>query len=99
MFLARWVSKLVGSETRELTVTELRDIADAIDGLADLPMDRRTIGALRTFLNNTDPEGIAARLRRWERGGPLGWVFDNVIDDIGIGAEVPRLRHDRLPRQ
>jgi type IV secretion system protein VirB4 len=48
-------------------------------------VEQRTIGALRTFLNNTDPEGIAARLRRWERGGPLGWVFDNVIEDIGFG--------------
>ena len=85
VFLARWVGKLVGSGTRELTVTELRDISGAIDGLADLPVDRRTIGALRTFLNNTDPEGIAARLRRWERGGPLGWVFDNFIEDIGFG--------------
>ncbi|MCA1868363.1 VirB4 family type IV secretion/conjugal transfer ATPase [Agrobacterium genomosp. 3] len=85
VFLARWVGKLVGSGTRELTVTELRDISGAIDGLADLPVDQRTIGALRTFLNNTDLEGIAARLRRWERGGPLGWVFDNVIEDIGFG--------------
>jgi len=87
VFLARWVGKLVGSATRERSVTELRDIASAIDGLADLPVAQRTIGALRTFLNNTDPEGIAARLRRWERGGPLDWVFDNDIDDIGIGAK------------
>ncbi|MBB3965899.1 VirB4 family type IV secretion/conjugal transfer ATPase [Rhizobium metallidurans] len=85
VFLSRWVGKLVGSGTRELTVNELRDISGAIDGLADLPVEQRTIGALRTFLNNTDPEGIAARLRRWERGGPLGWVFDNVIEDIGFG--------------
>lgn len=85
VFLTRWVGKLVGSGTRELSVTELRDIAGAIDGLADLPTEQRTIGALRTFLNNTDMEGIAARLRRWERGGPLGWVFDNVIEDIGFG--------------
>ena len=85
VFLTRWVGKLVGSGTRELTVSELRDIAGAVDGLADLPPEQRTIGALRTFLNNTDPEGIAARLRRWERGGPLGWVFDNVIEDIGFG--------------
>ncbi|WP_332304933.1 VirB4 family type IV secretion/conjugal transfer ATPase [Rhizobium sp. GR12] len=85
VFLARWVGGLVGSVSRELTVTELHDISGAIDGLADLPVDRRTIGALRTFLNNTDPEGIAARLRRWERGGPLGWVFDNVVEDIGFG--------------
>ncbi|WP_454859301.1 VirB4 family type IV secretion/conjugal transfer ATPase [Rhizobium binxianense] len=85
VFLTRWVGKLVGSGTRELSVTELRDIAGAIDGIADLPTEQRTIGALRTFLNNTDLEGIAARLRRWERGGPLGWVFDNVIEDIGFG--------------
>lgn len=87
VFLAQWVTKLVGSKTRELSVSEVRDIANAIDGLADLPIERRTIGALRTFLNNTDPEGIAARLRRWERGGPLGWVFDNDADEIGIGAK------------
>lgn len=87
VFLAQWVTKLVGSKTRELSVSETRDIAGAIDGLADLPHERRTIGALRTFLNNTDPEGIAARLRRWERGGPLGWVFDNDADELGIGAK------------
>lgn len=87
LFLIRWVGKLVGAATRELTATELRDIASAVDGLADLPVERRSIGALRTFLNNTDPEGIASRLRRWERGGPLGWVFDNDLDDIGIGAK------------
>ncbi|WP_273793759.1 VirB4 family type IV secretion/conjugal transfer ATPase [Brucella anthropi] len=85
VFLANWVGKLVGSGTRELSVTELRDIAAAIDGLADLPVEQRTIGALRTFLDNTNPEGIAARLRRWERGGPLGWVFDNPSEDIGLG--------------
>lgn len=87
VFLAQWVTKLVGSKARELSVSETRDIAGAIDGLADLPVERRTIGALRTFLNNTDPEGIAARLRRWERGGPLGWVFDNNADEVGIGAK------------
>ena len=86
-FLAQWVNKLVGSKTRELSVSDVRDIAGAIDGLSDLPVERRSIGALRTFLNNTDPEGIAARLRRWEKGGPLGWVFDNDADEIGIGAK------------
>ena len=84
VFLANWVGKLVGSGTRELSVTELRDIAAAIDGLADLSAEQRTIGALRTFLDNTNPEGIAARLRRWERGSPLGWVFDNPGEDIGL---------------
>lgn len=86
IFLTGWIAKLVRPASGELSITELRDVASAVDGVADLPVERRSIGALRTFLNNTDPEGIAARLRRWERGGPLGWVFDNETDDIGIGA-------------
>ncbi len=87
IFLARFIAKLAGKAARDFSVGDVSDIALAIDGLADLPKDQRTIGALRTFLNNTDPEGIAARLRRWERGGPLGWVFDNEADEIGIGAK------------
>ncbi|AYG62362.1 VirB4 family type IV secretion system protein [Rhizobium jaguaris] len=87
VFLARWIGKLVGSAARQFSVSEVGDIALAIEGLSDLPREQRSIGALRTFLNNTDPEGIAARLRHWERGGPLGWVFDNETDDIGIGAK------------
>ncbi|MFS8050455.1 VirB4 family type IV secretion/conjugal transfer ATPase [Rhizobium sp. BR 314] len=86
IFLARFIAKLAGATVRDFSVSDVSDIALAIDGLADLPKNQRTIGALRTFLNNTDPEGIAARLRRWERGGPLGWVFDNEVDEIGIGA-------------
>ncbi len=87
IFLARFIAKLAGAAVRDFSVSDVSDIALAIDGLADLPKEQRTIGALRTFLNNTDPEGIAARLRRWERGGPLGWVFDNEADEIGIGAK------------
>ncbi|ANM08377.1 VirB4 family type IV secretion/conjugal transfer ATPase [Rhizobium phaseoli] len=87
VFLTGWIAKLVGSASGELSITELRDIASAIDGVADLPVEHRSIGALRAFLNNTDPEGIASRLRRWERGEQLGWVFDNEADDIGIGAK------------
>ena len=87
IFLARFIAKLAGAAMRDFSVSDVSDIALAIDGLADLPKEQRTIGALRTFLNNTDPEGIAARLRRWERGAPLGWVFDNEADEIGIGAK------------
>ncbi|WP_064709462.1 VirB4 family type IV secretion/conjugal transfer ATPase [Rhizobium bangladeshense] len=87
VFLARWIGKLVRPASGELSITELRDIASAVEGVADLPVERRSIGALRTFLNNIEPEGIASRLRRWERGGPLGWVFDSETDDIGIGAK------------
>jgi len=87
VFLARWVEKLVEIKDRPLSTTDIRDIAAALDGLADLPREQRSISALRAFLNNTDPGGIAARLKRWEKGGPLGWVFDNDEDDVGIGAQ------------
>lgn len=87
VFLARWIEKLVERDGQPLTTTDIRDIAHALDGLADLPREQRSIGAMRTFLNNTDPDGIAARLKRWEKSGPLGWVFDNDEDDIGIGAQ------------
>lgn len=87
VFLARFIGKLARPAARELSVSEVGDIALAVEGLADLPREQRSVGALRAFLNNTDPEGIAAKLRRWERGGPLGWVFDNEADEIGIGAK------------
>ncbi|MGO8070685.1 hypothetical protein AB9E28_35025, partial [Rhizobium leguminosarum] len=54
----------------------------------DLPVERRSIGALRTFLNNTDPECIASRLRRWERGGPLGWKVRQTVDGRGDVAQL-----------
>lgn len=87
VFLTRWIAKLVASPRHDLKASETNAIAAAVEALADLPRDRRSIGALRAFLDNTDPEGIAARLSRWERGGPLGWVFDNDTDAIGIGAK------------
>ena len=87
VFLAQWIGKLVGAGEGGLSVADNRAIADAIDGLADLPREKRTIGALRAFLDNTATEGIAGRLRRWERGQPLGWVFDNDEDNIGANAK------------
>lgn len=86
VFLSQWLAKLAAMKGKEVSVAEMRDISQAIEGLADLPVQQRTIGALRTFLNNTDPEGIAARLKRWQAGGPLGWVFDNEVENIGISA-------------
>lgn len=68
VFLAQWVAKLVGGAAGGLSAGDHRGIAEAIDGLADLPREKRTIGALRAFLDNTASEGIAAKLRRWERG-------------------------------
>ena len=62
-------------------------IDEAIASLAQLPKDERSIGALSAFVDNTDPEGIGARLARWRAGGALGWVFDNEVDAISLGAQ------------
>jgi type IV secretion system protein VirB4 len=50
------------------------------------------LSALRVFLGQRDPEGIGARLERWCRGGPLGWVLDGEEDTIGL--EAPALGFD-----
>lgn len=88
IFLSTWIAGLAGLTGERATVAAQRDIALAIEGLADLPRERRTISTLRAFMDTTDPEGIAARLRRWEQGQTLGWVFDNDEDRIGIEAAI-----------
>lgn len=88
LFLARWIMALAGLDAERATVAALDDVATAIDGLADLPRESRTIGSLRAFMDTTDPEGIAARLRRWERDGPLGWAFDSDEDRIELSAAI-----------
>jgi len=86
-FLERWVVSLVTTGV-PLNAVEHADITFAIDAVGALPRDQRTIGALRGFLNTTDALGIAARLARWERSGPLGWVFDNDDDHIGASGRI-----------
>ncbi|HKH27034.1 MAG TPA: VirB4 family type IV secretion/conjugal transfer ATPase, partial [Sphingomicrobium sp.] len=87
VFLGSLVRKLVGHATRPLSVAEERMIDEAIASLAQLPKDERSLGALSAFVDNTDPEGIGARLARWQVGGSLGWVFDNEVDAISLGAQ------------
>ena len=86
VFLSRWIERLVRGG-RAITTNEQRSIEQAIGALAQLDRRQRSLGALIQFLDTTDPEGVAARLRRWAAGGPLGWVFDNESDAIGEGAQ------------
>lgn len=87
IFLGQFVRKLVGQSGRALSVAEERMIDEAIASLAQLPQNERSIGALSAFVDNTDPEGLGARLARWQAGGSLGWVFDNDADAISLGAK------------
>ncbi len=84
LFLGQLVRKLVTPADRPLTVQEERRIDDGIQALAPLPQANRSLQALRQLLGQRDPEGIGARLERWTRTGPLGWVLDNEADEMSL---------------
>lgn len=85
-FLGGLVRRMVAPDGRPLSHTDEERIDSGLRALARLDRAERSFGALRTFLGQSDPEGIGARLERWCRGGALGWVLDGDEDRIGLGA-------------
>jgi type IV secretion system protein VirB4 len=76
-FLTRWLETLAGGT---LTAPDKQALAGAVAALGESPQSNRSFGALRSYLDQTDSDGLAARLKRWQRGEALGWVFDNPHD-------------------
>ena len=85
-FLVRLVRALVTRPDETLSVAQARAVDQGVAALEALPRDRRSIAALRSLLGQGDAGGIGARLERWQRGGPLGWVLDNDADLLGLDA-------------
>jgi len=85
-FLVRLVRALVSRPDESLTVAEARAIDHGVAALEALPRQQRSITALRSLLGQGDAGGIGARLERWQRGGPLGWVLDNEEDALSLEA-------------
>lgn len=85
-FLSDLIRHLVKPEDRGLTPAESRAIEEAIAAMAPMPAERRSLSALRSLLGQRDAAGIGARLERWCRGGPLGWVLDNDTDALSLDA-------------
>ncbi|MFN3668438.1 MAG: VirB4 family type IV secretion/conjugal transfer ATPase [Brevundimonas sp.] len=85
-FLVRLVRALVARPDETLTVPQARAIDQGVAALEALPRERRSIAALRSLLGQGDAGGVGARLERWQRGGPLGWVLDNETDALGLEA-------------
>jgi type IV secretion system protein VirB4 len=85
-FLCQLMASLAG---RELTVEERENLAGAVATLGESPLEMRTMGTLRVYLGNNsdDTDTLSRRLKRWEAGEPLGWVFDNVVDEVPVGVE------------
>lgn len=86
LFLAELVRKLAKPSDRSLTAQEERAIDDALASLAPLPPAQRSFSALRALLGQRDAGGAGARLERWCKGGPLGWVLDNDEDALSLDA-------------
>ena len=76
-FLTRWLQSLAAGS---LAAHDQAALASAVAALGESPHASRTFGALRSYLDQTDSDGLAARLKRWQRGEALGWVFDNTED-------------------
>jgi len=85
-FLASFVRKLVQPADRALSAAEESAIDRAIQALAPIAPEQRTLSALRALLGQRDAAGIGARLERWCSDGALGWVFDNSADALCLDA-------------
>jgi type IV secretion system protein VirB4 len=84
-WFVRWVATLAGGV---LTPQEHAAIPNALKALGKVQREMRTIGGLRMYLNNQDEQGLSARLKRWQRGEELGWVFDGADDELSLDTQV-----------
>lgn len=83
-FLRGWLRRLVAREDKPFTVRQESDLDMALNGVMKLPLESRRLSRLIEYLEPTDPEGMAARLRKWcaNEQGDYAWVFDNKDDVI-----------------
>jgi type IV secretion system protein VirB4 len=82
-FLCGLIKMLAGKSA--YTPREEEEIATAVANTLDTERGNlRNMTTFRTSLPNTGDEGIFIRMKKWTRGGALGWVFDNPEDTIDL---------------
>ena len=80
-FLRGWIVALIQSDGKgALNPEEEKRLERAIGRQLSMPVDMRSLAALREFLGHSDPTGCGPRLEKWCRGNALGWAFDNDHD-------------------
>lgn len=83
-FCEQLVRKLVtpSGQGLALTAREESDISDAVRTVMseDVSLSIRGLTAVSQNLSKTGDDSLNARLKKWLRGQPLGWVFDNPAD-------------------
>jgi type IV secretion system protein VirB4 len=63
-----------------------REVQDAVNGVYAMPFETRRFSSILEFFDPTDPDGNAARFRKWCAGGSLGWLLDNPTDTIQLAT-------------
>jgi type IV secretion/conjugal transfer VirB4 family ATPase len=78
-FLFSFVRVLIQSSGQhQLTLTEDRDLYEAVENLYALDPPHRRLLTLANFL----PRSLAQQLHRWVQGGPYAALFDNEQDTL-----------------
>lgn len=85
-FLSGWVRGLIAPDGSRLSPEDERRIELGLASVMALPPEARSLGELRAFLGQSDPEGSGARLERWCAGRALGWAFDGPDDAVSLDA-------------
>ncbi|MBB3228349.1 type IV secretion system protein VirB4 [Luteibacter sp. Sphag1AF] len=81
-FLCGLIRQLAGKA--EYTPREDEDIFRAVESMLDTPAHLRSMGSFQKSLPNMGDDGLYVRMRKWIKGGALGWVFDNPKDTIDL---------------
>lgn len=101
-FLTQLVEGLVSPGVR-LKADMKERLEQGVTTMMMLPPEKRSFGELRSFLGQSDPDGMGARLETWCAGGPLGWVLDNDEDTVlmngkALGFDVTAVLDDATTR-
>jgi type IV secretion system protein VirB4 len=87
-FLASWLKSLITLDGHgPVPPADDARLARAVAGVMRLPVQLRSMEALRQFLGWRDTHGAGARLERWCSGAGLGWAFDG-DDEVNIAGRM-----------
>ena len=90
-FLKDWLTCLLSSAGKPLSVKERETVADAIDANFEQPSHLRRLSYLRELLGGSSRPGaedLPARLQKWVDGGEFAWLFDNANDAIQLNQRI-----------
>jgi type IV secretion system protein VirB4 len=95
-WLEEFIVGLIMADGREEPpADQLERIRYAIVFILRQPVEQRSLGGLRQFLDHGDGS-TGSRLERWCRGGALGWAFDGDVDLIRLEAGVVGIDNTEL---